>query len=412
MGEQMSSVDMVGTMAGIKEAFRLFETQSQTLQKSYDSLKRDLAVANERLNAKNADLQAKVCELGEMTVRLECILESLTDGVLVVNQDMRVERCNEAAASLMGIAHAEMQGMYYCDVTNGLGNERAVRAAITNGLARIDEQRQGHDRTGDEIHVLAAVAPIRTDDGCIAGAVEVLRDVTDLRRLEAQVQSRERMAALGEMAASVAHEIRNPLGTIEGFARLLRRDLADEPSSARLAEKIVEGAQNLNYVITTLLNYARPMALTLDSFAVDRLLADLEENLVAQALERGVVLDVRPTVVSGYGDPRQIRQVLLNLGINAIQACSEGDRVAVQAMRSHGRLLFKVADTGCGISKEYLDRIFDPFFTRKDGGTGLGLSLCHKIIEGHGGAIKVESNEGEGTCFTVTLPLQRRKEAA
>ena len=398
--------DVSSAVASIREAFGVFEVQSTVLRQSYESLKRDLAEANRQLSAKNEALSAKVAELNQVSGRLECVLESLTDGVLVVDRNLRVERCNAAAAALMGVERSCLEGRSYEEVAQALGNAAAMRDAIEHGHSFMGQPRSHTDCDGYTVQVLAGVAPIRTPDGSVPGAVEVLQDVTALRRLEGLAKNRERMAALGEMAASVAHEIRNPLGTIEGFARLLKRDSEGQPNAFRLASRIVEGAQNLNYVITNLLTYARPMTLTCEPFSVERLMNEAREVLSDKAsrVKTGLKMQVDGDDFQAYGDVRQLRQVLLNLGLNAIEACSETGQVEIQACRSGRTVRFIVSDNGCGISPADQEKIFDPFFTNKQGGTGLGLSLCHKIVEMHSGQITVSSQMGVGSRFEVIIP--------
>ncbi len=398
--------NMSSAVASIRDAFGVFEVQSAVLRQSYESLKRDLAEANRQLSDKNEALSAKVAELGAVSGSLECVLESLTDGVLVVDRDLRVARCNAAAAVLLGRERRSLVGQSYEEVTNGLGNATAIRDAIEHSHSIMGQPRSYTDPDGYTVEVLAGVAPIRTPDGSVPGAVEVLQDITALRRLESLAKNRERMAALGEMAASVAHEIRNPLGTIEGFARLLKRDSEGQPNAFRLASRIVEGAQNLNYVITNLLTYARPMSLTCEFFSVDRLMSEAREVLNDKALrvKAELKMHVNGDDFQAYGDVRQLRQVLLNLGLNAIEACKEGGQVEIEARRSGRTVRLVVVDNGCGIAAADQERIFDPFFTNKEGGTGLGLSLCHTIVEIHSGEINVESRVGAGSRFEVINP--------
>ena len=392
----------------IRNAFDLFDSQSALLQNSFEHLKQNLALANRQLNDKNHELSEKVGELQQMSVRLHCILESLADGVLVVNGSMIVERCNPAAENLLGLDRSEIEGRSYASIMNGLGNIHRLRSAIEEGQTVLDEQRTCNHQGSRRVVVLASVAPIRGAGGAILGAVEVLRDVSQLRLLEERMHHQKRMAALGEMATSVAHEIRNPLGTIEGFARLLRSDLDKQKQAdhSRLASKIIEGTQNLNYVITNLLTYARPMTLQCERFDVANLFSSVLDILAAMAAQHGVQLNIQMPAapLAVYGDIRHLRQVLVNLGRNAIEACAKGGLVALQAEVRRREAVFLVSDNGCGISKEDLPSIFDPFFTRKEGGTGLGLSLCHKIVAAHGGEITVNSTVGSGTTIKVILP--------
>ncbi|MDD2235620.1 MAG: ATP-binding protein [Kiritimatiellae bacterium] len=396
-------------MAGIKKAFELFDEQSSLLQHSFENLKKDLARANQQLNEKNAALSEKVDELHQMTGRLECILESIGDGVLVVDPNLCVERTNPAFLNLLEKKRKEVEKRAYSEVMEDLGNPKAIQEAIRKGKVVFDQERVR--KNGDHtITVLAGIAPVRSTDGEIIGAVEVLRDITPLRLLQEKMQHQQRIAALGEMAASVAHEIRNPLGTIEGFARLLKSDLDKDglENHSRMATKIIAGVTNLNYVITNLLTYARPLSLQNDLFDVSMLLSSVEDLLGGLAAQHGVALEFRHTgkVHTVGGDIRQLRQVLVNLGRNAVEACAgrENGCVAIRSEVRKRSVCFTVSDTGCGIPKKDIHHVFDPFFTRKDAGTGLGLSLCHKIVTAHGGEITVESQAGSGTEFTVIIP--------
>ncbi|HBA84865.1 MAG TPA: hypothetical protein DCZ95_12295 [Verrucomicrobia bacterium] len=404
----IKAMDTPEVLSRIRSAFELFDSQSALLRSSFENLKQDLAKANEQLNVKNKALSGKVEELQQMSSRLHCILESLADGVLVVNTQLHVERCNPAAENLLNLPRSFVEGRPYADITNGLGNVEKLTVAIEQGRTVLDEQRSSVDARGRRTIVLASVAPIRSATGTILGAVEVLRDVTPLRALEERVQHQKRMAALGEMAASVAHEIRNPLGTIEGFARLLKHDLdlAGQPEHSRLSSKIIEGAQNLNYVITNLLTYARPMQLQYETFEVSTLFNSVSDVLADGAAVHGVNLQLNmpEPLFRLNGDIRQLRQVLINLGRNAIDACPKGGHVSLDGTLQKKDVLFTVSDDGSGIAPEDLSSIFDPFFTRKEGGTGLGLSLSHKIVGAHGGEILVNSKLDAGTIVKVVLP--------
>lgn len=391
-------------IARMQEAFALFEERGKSLQTIFESLRKDLAAANKELNEKNRDLSHKVIELEQLSSRLNHVLESLTDGVIVVGVNLFVEHCNPAAERLLG--RSDIVGKPYDPEFNDLFDIGTISMAVSQGVTTRDQQRSCRDGSGKWLDVIATVSPIRSADGVIIGAVEALRDVTEIRALEARIRHQERMAALGEMAASVAHEIRNPLGTIEGFARLLRRDLESQPQHSRLADKIIEGAQNLNYVITNLLTYVRPMSLQCEQFDAAAFLESICEGLQNKAQEHDVELNVKTEGVNHpvRGDARQLRQVLLNLGINAIEACEKQGRVAISFAKSGKEALFVVEDNGCGVDMDEVSRIFDPFFTTKQGGTGLGLSLCHKIVSAHNGRIDVESSSKKGTRFVVALP--------
>lgn len=405
---RVSAGEMNDVIGQIRDAFQVFDSQSLLLKRAYDRLREDLADTNRKLSEKNKALSRKVWELEEMSGRLQCVIESLTDSVLVVDTDLKVERCNRAAESLLGVGRSEILGRGYGEITNGLGDIQKLIEVLESGRAVLDDERKSRLMDAD-VYVVASIAPIYSPDGDILGAVEVLRNITAEKELEARVELHKRMSALGQMAASVAHEIRNPLGTIEGFARLLKRDLADMPDHLRLASRIVEGAQNLNYVITNLLEYTRPAFIENAPVDCRSLLRDTEDLLRDKALKKGVVLAVESESVRLSGDARQLRQVLVNLGLNAIEACQSGGRVVIKAYPKGSACVFSVQDSGCGIGDKDLGQVFDPFFTKKAGGTGLGLALCHKIVAAHSGEITVSSKPDEGSRFEVVINVSGEK---
>ncbi len=402
----MPAEDLTGLLQKIRDAFGVFDAQSQTLRASYERIQRDLAKTNRELQEKNRALSAKMLELEAMSGRLQCILESLTDGILVVDPQLCIERCNLAAERLLGKDRHNLAGRPYAEVVNGLGDVEKLRAAIQNGTLIAGQERRASSAQGEERIVLASVAPIRNPDGRILGAVEVLRDITEFRRLQVGMEQQRQLATLGHMAAYVAHEMRNPLGGIEGFARLLKRELTDRPEPLRLACRILEGVEHMHRVVTELLVLARPVHPVPMRFPAARLLCDVRDLLLALATPRSVRLtvDVGEETSAVTGDLHQLRQVLLNLGRNAVEACEPGGQVTLSFFREKGVAVFAVTDTGCGISDDDRKRLFEPFFTRKSGGTGLGLSLCQKIVLAHGGHIRVTSRVGQGSRFDIVLP--------
>ena len=234
-----------------------------------------------------------------------------------------------------------------------------------------------------------------------------------MKRLEEQVRRMHTLAALGEMAATVAHEIRNPLGGIASFANLLERDLETDDPSRRLVRKITEGVARLNRIVSSLLSYTRP--LNLNTHPVD-LMQTVEEAAAffeidlerkQQAVEIRRLFLETPCVCQV--DTEQFHQVILNLLLNATQAMPEGGTIELEVAQTSDAdgdwIVTRVRDTGMGIDEELQEKLFTPFFTTKEDGTGLGLVTSRKIIEAHGGNIVVDSTPGDGTCFTIALPL-------
>ncbi|HEX7880018.1 MAG TPA: ATP-binding protein, partial [Candidatus Eisenbacteria bacterium] len=269
------------------------------------------------------------------------------------------------------------------------------------------------------------------------GVVAIFDDLTDLKRSEAELRRKERLASLGELAAGVAHEIRNPLAGIGAAAQLLKKRLGEGDDKHPLAEIILTEAARLDRIVESLLRFGRPAPPRLAPGSVldcvRRVMALVEET----AGEAGVSLDIRldPTIPDLYLDQDQVVQVFLNLVQNALQAMPDGGTLSVSVARTEkspwvrrtagrrandrahlppaapgaGYVQIRIGDTGHGIPKETLERIFDPFFTTRREGTGLGLSICQAILREHAGVIAVESVVGKGTTMIVTLPLEKRR---
>jgi len=221
----------------------------------------------------------------------------------------------------------------------------------------------------------------------------------------------ERLFALGQLSAGLAHEIRNPLASLAGAAGILRRSPRLEPKDAECLEIISKECQRLNRLVSNFLDFARPrtpryqmvdLAATLDSVI----------ELAGHAIEKKPITlrrEILPQLPAVECDPELLRQVLLNLIINAIQAMPAGGEVVVSAMPRHERMMIQVKDEGCGIKPEDRGRIFDPFFTTKESGSGLGLSVAHQIVQQHGGVLRAEANPEKGMTFSLLLPLHHEK---
>lgn len=267
-------------------------------------------------------------------------------------------------------------------------------------------------QTEETIYLDVVVAALQDDD-VLSGRLMLLRDITELRQLREEVARSQRLAALGNLAAGLAHEIRNPLSSIKGFATYFRERLKDTPEDSRSADIMVGEVDRLNRVITQLLELSRPAQPEAQRLEMVSLANEVIEIVTHRAQESGVkmIADIALAELAVQGDGDQLRQVLLNLFLNAIEAMETGGTVTVRLDRPpSGGARIVVADTGSGITAENLPHIFDPYFTTKPAGTGLGLAIVHKIIEAHGGDIHVASKPGEGTEVTITLPPQGKQQ--
>jgi two-component system sensor histidine kinase HydH len=233
-------------------------------------------------------------------------------------------------------------------------------------------------------------------------------DVTEIKKLEAQVRRHDRLVALGKMAAGVAHEVRNPLSSIKGFATLLGSRFPAKSEEGEAARLLINEVERLNRSITELLTYARPLPLTIAEVAIEPFIEASLKLIQSDAKELDVAVHQEIALVRKQVrlDKDRLNQVLLNLYLNSLQAMEHGGelRVAVREGARPGTLEISVRDTGCGIAADILERVMDPYFTTKPEGTGLGLAMVYKIIDEHGGTIKISSKEGEGTTVTIILP--------
>jgi signal transduction histidine kinase len=240
------------------------------------------------------------------------------------------------------------------------------------------------------------------------GIILLIRDVTDIHRMQNLAALNNRMKELGEMAAMVAHEIRNPLGGINGLASLLERDLAGQPELQKMATYIIEGTQGLNQLVNSILNYTRPLVPQIESLDLVELLNDLTRLILAEKNNHEsieVVINSQQIPFIIPGDMQLLKSAFLNLAINAVQAMPSGGKLTFSIEKIKNQAIIKIADTGCGIPSENISKLFSPFFTTKAQGNGFGLAEVNKVILAHGGSIAASSLVNKGTTFTVKLPM-------
>lgn len=235
---------------------------------------------------------------------------------------------------------------------------------------------------------------------------ELRQSLSRLEAAEEDLRRKDRLAALGAMSAGMAHEIRNPLGVISSSAQLLEGRLAGVDPNGQLLGIIQEETARLNQLISAFLAFGRPATPQLQRCDLREIVARVLLHLGSLAKEHGVLLqaDAPPAAMLTQADPAMLQQVLLNLLLNALDATPTGGQVQVGLQRQDGRVLLQVRDDGCGIPADLQQRVFDPFFTTKDQGTGLGLATAYKIIESHGGELRLVSQPGAGATFCIDLP--------
>jgi len=380
--------DQTFDMQALAQAFEEFNRTTQSMEEAYRALEARVKELDEELAEKNRELEVT-------TEYLNSTLESMSDGVITIDTDGRITTFNLAAAQILGYTAEEVQGQSFADM---FGREFDVPPGSHAGELRTID--------GAVCPITERNAPLADRTGAVIGSVKVFQDMSELEALRERVRQKDRLAAIGEMAATVAHEIRNPLGGIRGFAALLERDMDKEDPKARLVEKVLAGARALDKVVGELLEYTRPLELHLRSTNC----ADLIEATLGylELGDKDIVLkrDVPPDLTLRI-DPDKMRQVFLNVLINAVQAIDEAGEVTIGATQNNGVCSITIGDSGMGIPRDQLDHVFVPFYTTKEKGTGLGLAAAAKIVEAHGGSIEASSTHGEGATFTVRLPGAR-----
>ncbi|HET9995571.1 MAG TPA: ATP-binding protein [Candidatus Acidoferrum sp.] len=354
-------------------------------------------------------------ERAEQTERLsEEVTRNMPAGLVVVNATGIISSSNPAAEQVLGI-----RGLGFRRYSEALGASsdlsRLVAECLTTGKIFRREEVEHIPPAGDTRHLGVTISPIRRGEGKISGAICLLTDLTELAALQQRMQLKENLAALGELSAGIAHEFKNALATISGYAQLIPE--ASPSDASDYAKRIVEQTRNITHVVAEFLKYARPLEIRDETVALEGVVeqAVLE---VAQAIPQ-VEIVCEGTFGDVGGDEGLLRQALLNLARNAAEACAiDGSRgrVVVRGEIVRGdevgfqRII--ILDNGPGIAGEALPKLFRPFFTTKANGTGLGLAVVQKIIVQHGGQVEARNQPDGGAAFIVTLPLPRRVEEA
>jgi two-component system, NtrC family, sensor histidine kinase PilS len=350
------------------------------------------------LQGARKELAKRETQLTALSELHESIVHSISSGLLTIDGARRITFLNRSGEEIMGVRVGEIEGeplsARFPDLADALGRTQPGRG---ESLVR---------RADGETRLLGySVAPL-VDAGTPAspGYVIVFQDLTPFREMEEAMRRNDRLAAVGKLAAGLAHEIRNPLASMCGSIELLGHAPGLADKERRLMEIVLREGERLEALVRDFLGFARPQEPQLTEVDVA---AQLEEALAifrGELANRELALgaEIEPAVFV-RADPAQLKQVVWNLLTNAADATSAGGRVSVRLFRLGSRAVFEVEDTGVGISNEDLPHIFDPFFTTKEKGTGLGLALVHRLIERHAGRIEVRSEQGSGTTFRIEL---------
>jgi len=387
----------------LQQAFCEFSKASAALENSYHELQLEARRLSEELATANSELQRTLAEKERVRSYLRNILHSLGNGVLVLNASRCVQVSNPNASRILGISEDQLTG--------SIGDLRIstdLRKWMERAFAaegHIDELETVVKNGNSKRHVMVSATRLANPDG-ESGLVFIFTDITRLRELELKTQRDQKLQAMGEMAVELAHEIRNPLGSIDLFASLLSSELTHDERLRQWSEQIVTSVKFLNTIVTNMLTFSRSAVPEFQTLDVVELVHETLDFMDPVFHQRNVEVS-RPEHESVYveGDRQMLWQALINLMMNALQAMPDQGAISIQVCKSKDLAVIAINDSGIGIAPENLDRIFDPFFTTSDKGTGLGLALVHQIVEKHRGAITASSEPGKGSRFTISVPL-------
>ncbi|MCG2739981.1 MAG: ATP-binding protein [Syntrophaceae bacterium] len=335
----------------------------------------------------------------------DSLVMNMPIGLIATDAGGRLSAFNQTAEAILKRTAAEVLGKPAEEILPGSCRELFRTLAAERRL--IEREIDCAVEEGRTIPLDIIATTLCEENGAFVGHVLIFRDMTEIRRLEEEVARSRRLASLGNLAAGVAHEIRNPLSSIKGFATWFRERYRDNPEERETADVMIREVDRLNRVITQLLEFARPLTMHRVPTPLHALIRHALKMVEGEAQAKRITVetDISPEVNEIPLDADRMTQVLLNLFQNAITAMEAGGVLRISLdWRDEKGVRITVADTGIGIPKEALSRVFDPYFTTRPSGTGLGLAIVHKIVEAHGGEIRLESEPGRGTTATVLLP--------
>lgn len=396
-----------------------FNKRSDALVKAYQAMEVQFEKLNIELDEKNRKLEAALHEQSKTHAMMNSILETMHNGVISVDLHGEITQFNSAAEAITGYDRSEVMAKSLVDAFGDKElSDNNVIDTLRSGAGHEVDEKVLWSKDGAPVPVKYQSSLLNDHNGELLGAVEIFSDMSKLKALESENNQNKILAALGEMAATLAHEIKNPLGAMGTWARLLDRTLDDSNERGKnTLAKIIDALSRLNKIVSSMLIFGRQSNNTeLRTINLKDLLEEFVDSMEIEVIytsEKDIevikVWDDNPLPVAV--EPEKIRQVLLNLMINATQAIEASGKITVscrEVSNSSGDYgLFTVEDTGPGIAREELEKIFTPFHTTKENGTGLGLAIVRKLIDFHSGVIDIKSEVGIGTTFEVFLPIAK-----
>ncbi len=374
----------------LQKAFTNFTAASKSLEAYYQKLQEEVHYLTGVLEETNQQLSEALGQAEESKDFLNGILQGLEEAIVVLDPEEQVLLLNRAAEDLLGHRASEMIGrpFHYLDIT--ILEEGTDSWLVTRKK---------------KIQVIFSRSLIQDSEGLVRGYVVLIKDISLIKELEGQRERNKRLIAMGEMAAKLVHEIRNPLCSMELYASMLAGDL-EQTVHADLANGISQGIKSLNHVLTNMHYFAIPQKPLMARVDINKILEELFFMLRPLIEAKRIRLLKRLNGQNElWGDKELIKQVLLNIMLNAVEATPEDGSVELTLRKGNqGDRMIEIKDRGPGIPPEYLERIFDPFFSLKEKGSGLGLSIAANIMQAHAGTIKVQNRGKQGACFQLIFP--------
>lgn len=413
----------------VTQGFQAFTESAEKMQEAYKRLHRQVGVLTREVEKKNRELERNLTEKENVKKYLSNIFESLAIGVFVTDLAGGVTSVNRAGLAMLEAPAEKLVGRSVNEVlgaslvpTGGSAGDAPLPPADLEEPILFDR------KDGEPLRLQVSLSPMTEESGNPVGFILNVQDVTLLKKLEEHAERRNRFTAMGEMAANMAHEIRNPLGSIELFTSLLKKGLPQDEERLELTGHISSAIGSMNHLISNLLEYTKPRPAALQKVNLHQLLQEVVAFTSFRAEHSQVELTTsfKAKRCAIRGDGELLKQVFYNLFLNALQAMADGGTLAVatrQRTITNAALLARIGDSplpapghrevlelsvrdnGTGMTREIRKQIFDPFFTTKDRGTGLGLAIVHTIVEAHHALIDVQSRQNRGTTFTMMFPL-------
>ena len=394
------------TRRALAAAFASFNQTAGALETTYTNLQAEVGRLRHELESKNRSLAQSLEENQRMRTYLASIVEGLPCGVLVFDSEMNLRMINPAASRLLDAGNEEFSAP-----------ETSVPRLLGPLLAALPKEDFSHEQEW-VVESPRAERTIGVTRACIRAkgpgddSILILRDLTEAKQLEREREVSRRTQALAEVATLLAHEIRNPLGSLELFAGLLADALANQSDLQPWINHVQAGLRSLAATVNNVLHFHSQPSVQLRPVDLLRLVGETVEFLHPLARQKEMQIEWRAPAasVSIFADPSRLQQAFFNLALNALRAMKPGGILSVSVCRrddgSGSTAVLAFADQGAGIRAENLAKVFEPGFTTQCGSPGLGLAVTRKVVEQHGGSIYVESREGQGTTFTLVLPIR------